>query len=336
VNGSVLWYLHDHGAGHLSRARAVIPSVGAPVVVAAGPGIAGLATRVLDVPVVELASDVPATPCPTIGPWHHAPADMAQRRRGLDLAAVVERHGCTSAVVDVSMEVTVLARLLGLRVVTVRQSGRRNDAAHRTGLATADAVWVPQHADLEPIDGSTDDRWHFTGAFSRFDGCRPPSRRRRGPRRAVLLVGSGGSGFDASVWRAAHPPEGWTVTVVGVEERWPGCVSSVGRIDPVLGVLQDADVVVTSAGWAAIADGVSAGARLAVVAEPRPFDEQQVRAGALAAAGLVVALDRWPAPDELADVLEPAAALDPGRWAEYYDRRGATRAAALVDEVHAA
>ena len=43
-----------------------------------------------------------------------------------------------------------MACLLGLRTVTVRQSGRRDDEAHRIGLASADVVWVPQHRDLEP------------------------------------------------------------------------------------------------------------------------------------------------------------------------------------------
>ena len=36
---TVLWYVHDHGHGHLQRARAVLRHVKVPVVVAAGPGL---------------------------------------------------------------------------------------------------------------------------------------------------------------------------------------------------------------------------------------------------------------------------------------------------------
>ena len=169
---------------------------------AAGPGIAAHAAAVLDTAIVALPTDVPIEPAPTIGPWHHAPAGATQRRRALDLVAAVEAHGCTTAVVDVSMEVTVLARLLGLRLVTVRQSGRRDDAPHRIGFASADVVWVPQHRDLEPLDGPPDERWSFTGAFSRFDDAPTGRRVARCGRRAVLLVGAGGTSFRAEAWRA--------------------------------------------------------------------------------------------------------------------------------------
>ncbi len=122
-------------------------------------------------------------------------------RRGA--AACVGAHGlrrrvpCTTVVVDVSAEVISLARLLGLRVIAVRQSGRRDDPAHRMAFATADAVWVPQHHSLEPHVGATDERWHFTGAFSRYDGetAGPPAQR-SDHRLAVVLVGAGGTSFD--------------------------------------------------------------------------------------------------------------------------------------------
>lgn len=335
MTGAVLWYVHDHGGGHLARARAVLPKLRRRVVVATGPGVVEEARLVLDAPVVALPSDVPACPVPTTGPWHHAPACPEQRARGRALAAAIADHRCTTAVVDVSMEVSVLARLLGLRVITVRQSGRRDDDAHRIGLASADVVWVPQHPALEPVDGDVDERWSFTGAFSRFDGRPSATDGRQLPdrRTVVLLVGAGGTSLDATAWRAAAVPDGWRVVIAGTPERWQhGVVECVGRVDPLLPVLASADVVVTSAGWAAVADGVAAGVRLVLVAERRPFGEQVVRSEALAGAGLAVSLDRWPAPDELSDVLAAAARLRPDDWAPYYDGRGAERAAALVDE----
>jgi Glycosyltransferase family 28 C-terminal domain len=337
MSGAVLWYVHDHGSGHLARAAAVLPHLSSKVVVAAGPGIAARAARVLDTAIVALPSDVPIEPAPTIGPWHHAPAGATQRRRTLGLVAAVEAHGCTTAVVDVSMEVTVLARLLGLRLVTVRQSGRRDDAPHRLGFASADVVWVPQHHDLEPLDGPPDERWTFTGAFSRFDDAPRVERVERGGRHAVLLVGAGGTSLQAEAWRAAPAPEGWMITIVGMPEQWQtGAIRCVGRLDDVHPVLAAADVVVTSAGWSAVADAVAVGARLVVVAEDRPFHEQATRAGALHAAGLAIALDHWPTPSELPDVLGAAARLDPDDWGAYYDGGGARRAARMIDELHAA
>lgn len=340
MTGAVLWYLHDHGRGHLDRARAVIPLLDAPVVVVAGPGIHSTARAVLDVPVVRLPTDVSERPSRTVGPWHHAPAGAALRHRGLALTAAVRRYGCTTAVVDVSVEVTVLARLLGLRVVTLRQSGCRTDPAHRTGLASADVVWVPQHRDLEPIDDDIDDRWIFTGPFSRFDGVasgvlhRPTDDERR---RVVMMIGRGGTSLDVDVWRHAAAPPGWQVTIAGTPYAMSTRdVDVVGRREPVLPLLAGADVVVTSAGWAAVADTVAAGARLAVVPEERPFDEQLIRARVLAAKGLAAYCPRWPTPQGLGDVLDAARALDPRRWRQYHDGRGAERAACAIDGVHAA
>jgi hypothetical protein len=337
MNGAVLWYVHDHGSGHLARAAAVLPHLSSTVVVAAGPGIAADAARVLDTTVVALPTDVPIGPSRTIGPWHHAPCGDTLRRRTLDLVASIEAHGCTTAVVDVSMEVTVIARLLGLRLVTVRQSGRRDDEPHRVGFASADVVWVPQHRALEPLDAEPDHRWTFTGAFSRFDDAPRPDRQARCGRHAVLLVGAGGTSFQADAWRAASAPAGWTITIVGVPDRWrTDAIRSVGRVDDVQPVLAAADVIVTSAGWAAVADAVAVGARVVAVAEDRPFHEQATRAAALHAAGLAIALDRWPTPSQLPDVLRAAARLEPGDWAPYYDGAGARRAADMIDGLHAA
>jgi UDP-N-acetylglucosamine--N-acetylmuramyl-(pentapeptide) pyrophosphoryl-undecaprenol N-acetylglucosamine transferase len=338
MTATVLWYVHDHGAGHLARAAAVLPHLAVPVVVAAGPGIAARAAQLLDVPVVSLPGDVPDPPQPTVGPWHHAPSCLEQRRRTAALAAAIDRHRCTTAVVDVSMEVTVLARLHGLRVVTVRQSGCRDDAAHRIGLASADVVWVPQHRELEPISDPVDGRWRFTGPFSRLDvGVPPPLEGRTDTRRAVLLVGAGGTSFDDVEWRCATAPRGWEVVIVGTEHRWRhGGVTSLGRIADVGPVLAGADVVIAGAGWGAVADAVAVGARLVLIAEHRPFAEQATRVAALAAAGLAVDAKRWPAPSGLGPVLAAAERLEPGRWARYHDGHGAHRAAALVAEVHAA
>jgi len=337
---SVLWYLHDHGRGHLERARAVLPHVAANVVVAAGPGIAERASDALQVDVVHLPTDVPERATPTTGPWHHAPAGSTLRRRTCALAAAAERYDCVTAVVDLSMEVTVLARLLGLRTVAVRQSGHRNDEVHRAGFASADVVWVPQHRSLEPLDEAIDDRWFFSGAFSRFDDVRCERSGRGGDARSarrhvVIVVGTGGTDFDVARWRHADLPSGWQVTIAGTSECWTtGSVSSVGTIEPIHPLLNAADVVVTSAGWAAIADTVAAGGRLAIVPERRPFCEQGVRATALHAAGLAVALRRWPDPEQLGEVIAAAQALDPSRWRGVYDGRGAQRAARMIDRLH--
>ncbi len=333
---SILWYVHDHGRGHLERARAVLPHLSDDIVVVSGPGIAEDATEVLDTRVVALPGDVPPQPTATIGPWHHAPAGRTLRSRTAALVDVVARHDCTTAVVDVSVEVTVLARLLGLRTVTVRQSGRRTDCAHQIGLESADVVWIPQRPSLEPIDAPVDGRWFFSGPFSRLDqqvGRRTTNA--KADRLVVLLVGTGGTSIELAPWREAALPDGWQVVIAGAGQPWRnGPIECVGTGAAIESLLARADVVVTSAGWAAVADTVAAGCRLVVVPEERPFDEQQVRADALAAADLAMSLRRWPSPCELPHVVDEAMRLDPTAWHAHHDGLGAQRSAAMIERLH--
>lgn len=336
---SILWYLHDHGLGHLGRAQAVLPHVSAPVVVAAGPRIAEAAGRHFDVEVVTLPPDTDADRPTPRGPWHHAPPGPLLRARSLALVDVVARAGCTTAVVDVSMEVTALSCLLGLRTVAVRQSGRRDDPAHRIGLDCADVVWVPQHRDLEPLCEPPDHRWFFSGPFSRFD-AEPSSAptRGRGPgvrRRVVVVIGRGGTTFDEDDWYRAVAPAGWEVVIAGGSSRWAnGTITAVGHVEPLFDLLRTADVVITSAGWSAVADVVAARRPLVAIAEPRPFDEQAVRCTALAERALAAVRTSWPSPHELGALVDEAIALDPRAWAPFHDRAGAARAAAMIDRVH--
>ncbi len=304
-----------------------------------------LRTGSLPCPVVELPGDVPDRPRPTVGPWHHAPSCQELRARTRALADVVDRFECHTLVADVSMEVAVWGRLAGLRVVAVRQSGQRDDAPHAVGLASADAVWVPQHRALEgPLLDGLDERWHFTGAFSRYDDV--VARRRDGefpPRdhdgtaaRALLVVvGAGGTSFPEERWRREDLPPGWRATIVGLPQRWRGTYStSLGPVADVGAHMARADVVITAGGWASVAEAAACGARTVIVPERRPFDEQLERSRALESAGLAVTLEAWPAPGDTTSLAALAGRLDPSRWDRYYDGRGAQRAAALVDWVH--
>lgn len=338
---SILWYVHDHGLGHLQRCRATVEHLHSEVVVTSSLGdltarFEGTAART-----ARLRSDKVADPRAGFGPYHYVPYGTTATDRAVDLLDVVQRHGCSTAVVDVSAETAVLCRLAGLRVITLRQSGRRDDAAHRLAHDSADVVWVPQVETLEPGVDAIDRRF-CSGAFSRWDGRdddRDAARRRLGlasGRDVVLVVvGGGGTTFPEDAWRRAGSRPDVEVIVIGLPQRWStGSVTSWGRVRDPFDFFCAADVVISAAGWATVHDAASLGRPSAVVAEDRPFDEQAVRAAALTAAGLVVTLEHWPEPGDLDAVVRSARSLDPTLWAPHYDGRGAERAAAMIDGVH--
>ncbi len=87
------------------------------------------------------------------------------------VAAWVEQARPSLVVVDVSVEVAVLVRAMGVPVVVAAMRGQRDDRAHTTAYDLADALLAPWPAALpEPWPQRwLDKTWHV-GALSRFDG----------------------------------------------------------------------------------------------------------------------------------------------------------------------
>lgn len=317
------WYVHHRGAGHRQRLRCIAAHLRQPVT--------GLST--LPAPEgfaggwVQLDDDAPAAADldPTAGgtlhwaPRHHA----GLRARMAAVAAWVAETRPALVVVDVSVEVALLVRSMGVPVVVAAMRGDRHDRPHRSAYDLADALLAPwPHALPEPWPRSwLDKTWHV-GALSRFDGrptAPPPGRRR-----VLVLWGRGGSEVTAhEVDRAAAATPGWSWDVTGLGTCWVA--------DP-WPLLQGADVVVTHAGQNALAEVAAARRPAVVVPQERPHGEQRASAAALRHAGPVVVCDRWPDPAAWPELLDEAAARDGTRWEVWSDGRGAARAAALLDE----
>ena len=222
-------------------------------------------------------------------------------------------------VVDVSVEMLLLARLHGVPVVGVVLPGHRGDDAHLLAHDVADALvacWPPEAHDMArglPVEART--RLHCVGAVSRLPVSEqaPP-----GTRHAVVLLGRGG-----------HAPvepvsDTWTFrSLDGAGGRWVE--------DPTQAVL-DADVVVTHAGQNAIAEVAALRRPAVVVPQTRPHEEQVTTAGVLHDGDWpAVVRDAWPTSKAAWDaVLDEAAALDPRGWAGWCDGGAVDRFADVV------
>lgn len=317
------WYVHGHGSGHAQRLAAIAAHLRTPVTV-----LSSLPPRVdVDAAWLQLADDLPVgDDCDVTagGTLHWAPRHhTGLLSRTTEIAAWVARARPCLVVVDVSVEVAVLVRSMGVPVVLAAMRGDRTDRAHRTAYDLADALLAPWPGEVpEPWPASwLDKTWHV-GALSRLDGR--PRRPPPGERRVAVLWGQGGSEVGlADVRRAERATPGWTWDAIGVPggpwvaDPWP--------------VLQAADVVVTSAGQNALAEVAAAARPAVVVPQVRPYDEQRANAAALTRAGLAVVRDSWPAADEWGALLAEAVALDGSRWEQWSDGHGAARAAALLE-----
>jgi len=322
------WYVHDHGRGHLQRLQCITAALRTSVTaLSSAPRPAGFEGGW-----VRLPTDLPTGPATEMtdtgvtagGTLHWAPRHHdGLRERMASIAAWVADARPSLVVVDVSVEVAVLVRTMGVPVVVAAMRGDRGDRAHRTAYDLAEALLAPW-PDTAPEPWPQDwlaKTWHV-GALSRTDGrpVAPPP----GDRRVAVLWGSGGSTVglcDVEAAVAATPD--WHWDVVGL----PG---SPWTEDP-WSLLQRADVVVTHAGQNAVAEVAAARRPALVLPQPRPFDEQVSTGRALSVAGLAEVRDSWPEPAQWPVLLEQVARRDGALWEQWSDGLGAARAATRLD-----
>jgi len=313
------FYAHHHGRGHLARIAQIVRELGpAACSVATSctdaaevlPGGTDLRVLPMDVPPDgEARGDVTAG-----GTLHWAPTHAVSLER---MRAIVDwltdrRPGVV--LVDVSVEVALTVRLAGVPVVVTRIHGDRDDPPHDLAHRLASAVLAPYPAVLEHPSTPP----HVLARTVHTGFVTPPVARRpdveRDPRRVVVSWGQGGPPPPATVLdeaAAATPDHEWHLIGLALDGDLHR-VQHHGWVDDPIDHLVRAGVVVGPPGGGLVADVIAAGAPLVAVCEPRPFDEQVRKGEALEAAGAAVSVVGWPEASAWPDLLERAAALEPG------------------------
>jgi hypothetical protein len=137
------YYVHHQGSGHGHRAVSVNRLAGVELTgLSTAPRPAGWTGPWGDLP--DDAGIGPEVDVTAHGRLHYVPlGSRGLSRRMAMIAAWIEAARPEALVVDVSVEVALLARLHGLPVVVVAQPGHREDAAHRLGYDVASSIVAP-------------------------------------------------------------------------------------------------------------------------------------------------------------------------------------------------
>ncbi|KJQ52625.1 glycosyltransferase [Microbacterium sp. SA39] len=334
------WYVHHHGWGHATRMQAIHPHLDSEVTVFSSlPRPSGLGAGTIW---VRLPSDAePVTGSDGVlrdahefgdvtahGALHWAPIGHPGHQARLAAIAEWIAHNPVEAfVVDVSVEVAILARLLGVPTIVLAQPGERTDAPHRLGYDLADRILAPWAAGtIETAElADREDRVRRVGAVSRYDGHARDAALDGDPdARRVLFLSRTLDAPRLQETTALLQADGWIVESAGAGEN--------DRVDDVWPLLCRATVVVSAAGQNGIADLAAADARAVVIAQDRPFEEQEATARVLAAQGYAQTASADVSPEKLVELVRRAAETPP-RWDGWQVRGAAARAAAAIEEL---
>jgi hypothetical protein len=321
------YYVHHQGLGHLHRALAIAEHLSTPLtIVSSLPAPPGCRLPWLRLPRDDEAPH--AVDVEAGGTLHWAPRhDEGLGARAAMLTSWLAQERPELVVVDVSVEVALLARLAGVPVVVMAMPGERRDRAHAMAYDLAETLiagWPPDIA-VSAWPAAWTRKTHFVGGFSRFDGHRDakPPARIGSARSAFALWGAGGTSLPASLMdnlSLATPGWHWDVRATSgeldAEAIWIG--------------LHEADVVVSHGGEAAVAEIAAARRPAVLVADDRPFDEQRHTVNAIDRAGLAVGLNTWPEVYRWPGLLQQAVDIGGSGWRRWSYGDGARRAAEVL------
>jgi predicted glycosyltransferase len=328
------YYVHHRGAGHRHRALAIAAAIGQEVTILSsapqperwdGPWI----SLPLDTPESENSIEADAG-----GALHYVPIQSAGlRTRMAMISAWIEQERPAVMVVDVSVEVAVLARLHGIPVVTVAQPGDRSDAAHLLGYRLSSAIIAPWPDLVRPLTTAPDveSRVETIGAISRIhpSGGAPSSPHHLAGAGGVIVVltGEGGRGLSAvtaavEIASAALPQYTWR-TLRGQNE------------ETVAAALREATLVIAHCGQNAVAEIAASRTPAILIPEDRPHGEQSALAAAIASSTLPARTVRPAAvaSTDWSSLITEVTTLDGADWMVWCDGAAAERAAAIITRI---
>lgn len=322
------YYVHHHGAGHRTRADAIAAAIDWPMpLLGTGIGEAG----------IDLCDDRPVTggfdgmdgAGTRPDALHYAPVDHeGVRLRVARMTQWIAQARPALMVVDVSVEVAMLARLASVPTVYVRLNGDRSDPAHLDAFRGAHALLAPFHPDLETPSTPAWVR-EKTQYFPGITAAVPDEAPSEG--RILVVIGRGGLPGDGEriacaaracpdmQWRAIGP-------VTPPSERPPN-LDLAGWVDDPAREIAQAAVVIGAAGDGLVGAVLAADRPFLCMPQDRPYAEQHATAQALERLGAAIVLPDWPSPETWPTLIGKAQAMPSAARRKLHDPHGAENAA---------
>jgi UDP-N-acetylglucosamine--N-acetylmuramyl-(pentapeptide) pyrophosphoryl-undecaprenol N-acetylglucosamine transferase len=336
------YYVHHQGAGHWQRARLIAKALDRPVTLIGT--LAEIDTRGATVPLLDLPDDRllsafdgrdGAAERPHA--LHYAPVGAANVRARMGrLAAWITASDPALMVVDVSVEITLFARLMSVPTLAVRLSGNRTDTPHCEAFRSAEAVlaFFPPELEAAATPDWVRAKTLYAGMLAPDTECREVDE----DGSILVIYGRGGEGGrvqNLAEAARAVPDRAWHVLgpVEGSSENLPANLHLHGWVADPTPFLARAALVIGAGGDGVVATVAGSAKRFICLPEPRAFDEQVAKAERLAALGAAIHCPAWPSASEWPDLIAAGLRLDPARIAALIRPGAVARAAELIGAV---
>lgn len=338
MSGLIGYYVHHQGEGHRQRAAAIAAAYRGPMTLI-GTGLANLSGRLpcLDLPDDRLpqggfdgADGTTRPPALHYAPLRH----NGVRQRVAMIADWIATAQPDLMIVDVSVEIAMLARLASVPFVYVRLHGRRDDRPHSDAFASAHALLAPFAKPLEDFaapDWVKAKTFYAPGIGSRAS-LLPVERDR-----VLVVVGRGGQTSDGERWAeaaAAVPERRWRVIGPStMPTSLPENLEMAGWVDDAEPEIASAGVVIGAAGDGLVSAVLAHARPFICLPEPRAFQEQKIKAERLVALDAAIVMPECPPAKQWRALIE-AAERQPGkRPSDLHVSDGAGQAARWLEHL---
>jgi len=293
------FYIHHHGSGHVMRAITIASSLTAYHICFIGSNLGPYLDQIPEhIKCIHLPLDLPdendiQPKARALSFLHYAPIGIAGiRERTAVLTATFKQYYPMLLVVDVSVEVTLLARLSGIPTVVVRQHGKRTDMPHLHAYESAELLIAPY---AEAFASTDEDEWIkaktvYAGGFSKYGDNKPLSNAQEQPGHIAILLGQGGTSLDTEfINHLATTCENYTFHIIGSSAEQHTLLKNNlighGQLKDPKVVLDQCQIVIGNAGHNTVMEMADLNKRFICIPEDRPFDEQLQKADLLAVKG---------------------------------------------------
>ncbi len=332
---AILYFINCNGSGHWQKAQAILQHINQTVYVVAEykPEYISLPNQHCFIPITPLRN---LDDCEFSNDAIHIKKfnNRTYLPRVTKIIDLINQYNIHYAVLDVSVDLAMLCRLVDVPYLYFAMHGNRTDNAHLQAYSAADKLLAtyPKEIEQTKIEKWIIRKTHYVnGIVKTFD---TKIINFDTDKSIILFVKpKGNSDLNAKYLLeiAKHNPQYYWVGIGFETQEEGGNYTIKGFVNNSLSYMYSADYVVSVAGNNSVLETAYLNKPLITKAEPRYFDEHHCKVEALKRENFAVILDEWPKSNfDWQTIIQKTKDLSP--WNNIAQKDGAKKAAKFIED----